>query len=252
MRGRSLRADFAGWLRPLPQLEAPRIGVRVLTDRRYVVDVTGTDGPSANGGREWRAKRDPIKVCTYDFPSQAVGKAIPYGVYDIAANEGFVNVGITAEMRSSRSHRSAPGGRTSVRSATPPPRSLQITADSGGGNGNRFRLWKTELQELADETGLTIRVCHFPPGTSRWNQIERRLFCHISQTWRGPLVSYQVIINSIAATTTSAGLKVFARLDQRDYPKKIEVTDAQLAAVNIAPDPFHPEWNYAIAPSTDP
>ena len=209
-------------------------------------------GEFANGGREWRAKRDPIKVSTHDFPSQAVGKAIPYGVYDIAANEGFVNVGITAETAqlAVASIRAwwQDLGQERYRTAG----SLQITADCGGGNGNRIRLWKTELQKLADETGLTIRVCHFPPGTSKWNKIEHRLFCHISQTWRGrPLVSYQVIINSIAATTTSSGLKVFARLDQRDYPKKVEVTDAQLAAVNITPDPFHPEWNYAIAPSLD-
>ena len=130
---------------------------------------------------------------------------------------------------------------------------LQITADCGGGNGNRIRLWKTELQRLADETGLQVRVCHFPPGTSKWNKIEHRLFCHISQNWRGrPLISYQVIINSIAATTTSSGLKVFARLDERDYPQKVQVSDDQLAAVNLARDSFHPEWNYTISPSPDP
>jgi hypothetical protein len=210
-------------------------------------------GEFANAGREWRAKGDPIKVSTHDFPSQAVGKAIPYGVYDIAANEGFVNVGITAEtaqlaVASIRAWWQDLGAERYASADA-----LQITADCGGGNGNRIRLWKTELQKLADETGLTIRVCHFPPGTSKWNKIEHRLFCHISQTWRGrPLISYQVIISSIAATTTSTGLKVFARLDQRDYPKKVEVTDAQLAAVNITPDPFHPEWNYAIAPSPHP
>jgi hypothetical protein len=210
-------------------------------------------GEFANGGREWRAKGDPIRVSTHDFPSQAVGKAIPYGVYDIAANEGFVNVGITAETAqlAAASIRAwwQDLGQERYRTAG----ALQITADCGGGNGNRIRLWKTELQKLADETGLTIRVCHFPPGTSKWNKIEHRLFCHISRTWRGrPLISYQVIINSIAATTTSSGLKVFARLDQRDYPQKVEVTDAQLATVNITPDPFHPEWNYTIAPSPDP
>jgi hypothetical protein len=209
-------------------------------------------GEFANKGREWRAKGDPIKVSTHDFPSQAVGKAIPYGVYDIAANEGFVNVGITAETAqlAAASIRAwwQDLGRERYRTA----HALQITADCGGGNGNRIRLWKTELQKLADQTGLTIRVCHFPPGTSKWNKIEHRLFCHISQTWRGrPLISYQVIINSIAATTTSSGLKVFARLDQRDYPQKVEVTDAELATVNLTPDPFHPEWNYTIAPSSD-
>jgi hypothetical protein len=178
----------------------------------------------------------------------ASGKAIPYGVYDIATNEGFVNVGITAET--------AQLAVASIRAwwddlgseRYPSAGALQITADCGGGNGNRVRLWKTELQKLADETGLAIRVCHFPPGTSKWNKIEHRLFCHISQTWRGrPLISYQVIINSIAATTTNSGLKVFARLDQRDYPQKIQVTDQEIAAVNLARDPFHPEWNYTIA-----
>jgi len=210
-------------------------------------------GDFANKGREWRAKGDPIKVSTHDFPSQAVGKAIPYGVYDIAANEGFVNVGITAETAQLAVASIRAWWRDLGQERYPAARALQITADCGGGNGNRIRLWKTELQKLADETGLTIRVCHFPPGTSKWNKIEHRLFCHISQNWRGrPLISYQVIINSIATTTTGSGLKVFARLDQRDYPKKVEVTDAQLAAVNITPDPFHPEWNYAIAPTLNP
>ena len=193
------------------------------------------------------------QVSTHDFPSQAIGKAIPYGVYDIASDEGFVNVGITSET--------AQLAVASIRAwwqdlgfeRYPAAHALQITADCGGGNGNRIRLWKTELQKLADDTGLEIRVCHFPPGTSKWNKIEHRLFCHISQNWRGrPLISYQVIINSIAATTTSAGLKVYARLDERDYPKKVEVSDAQLAAVNLTADPFHPEWNYAISPSLNP
>ena len=132
----------------------------------------------------------------------------------------------------------------------PTATSLQITADCGGGNGNRVRLWKTELQRLAEDTGLEICVCHFPPGTSKWNKIEHRLFCHISQSWRGrPLVNYAVVINSIAATRTSTGLKVYARLDKREYPKKVEITDDQIAAVNLTADAFHPEWNYVISPS---
>jgi hypothetical protein len=209
-------------------------------------------GEFANKGREWRAKGDPIKVSTHDFPSQAVGKAIPYGVYDIATNEGFVNVGITAETAQLAVASIRAWWQDLGQERYPAARALQITADCGGGNGNRIRLWKTELQKLADDTGLTIRVCHFPPGTSKWNKIEHRLFCHISQTWRGrPLISYEVVINSIAATTTSSGLKVFARLDHREYPKKVEVTDRELAAVNITPDPFHPEWNYMITPSPD-
>jgi transposase len=210
-------------------------------------------GEFKNAGREWRASGDPVKVSTHDFPSQAIGKAIPYGVYDIASNEGFVNVGITAETAqlavASIQAWWQDLGSERYRTA----QALQITADCGGGNGNRIRLWKTELQRLANETGLTVRVCHFPPGTSKWNKIEHRLFCHISQNWRGrPLISYQVIINSIAATTTSAGLKVFARLDERDYPKKVEVSDRDLAAVNLTADPFHPEWNYSISPSPNP
>jgi len=210
-------------------------------------------GEFKNAGREWHPAGQATRVNTHDFPSMASGKAIPYGVYDIATNEGFVNVGITAET--------AQLAVASIRAwwddlgseRYPSAGALQITADCGGGNGNRVRLWKTELQKLADETGLAIRVCHFPPGTSKWNKIEHRLFCHISQTWRGrPLISYQVIINSIAATTTNSGLKVFARLDQRDYPQKIQVTDQEIAAVNLARDPFHPEWNYTISPTPKP
>jgi len=208
-------------------------------------------GEFANRGREWRAKGQPVKTLTHDFPSDAEGKAIPFGVYDIATNEGYVNVGITAET--------AQLAVASIRAwwqdlgceRYPDAAALQITADCGGGNGNRTRLWKLELQQLADATGLQICVCHFPPGTSKWNKIEHRLFCHITQTWRGrPLTSYEVVINSIAATTTSTGLKVYARLDERDYPKKIAVSDAELAAVNLTRDDFHPEWNYSVSPST--
>jgi transposase len=207
-------------------------------------------GEFKNAGREWRPGGDPTKVSTHDFPSQAIGKAIPYGVYDIASNEGFVNVGITAETAQLAVASIRAWWQDLGRERYPTAHALQITADCGGGNGNRLRLWKTELQKLANDTGLQIRVCHFPPGTSKWNKIEHRLFCHISQNWRGrPLISYQVIINSIAATTTSAGLKVFARLDDRDYPEKVEVSDRDLAAVNLTADPFHPEWNYAISPS---
>jgi transposase len=210
-------------------------------------------GEFANRGREWRPKGEAIKVRVHDFPSQAIGKAIPYGVYDIAANQGFVNVGITAETAQLAVASIRAWWDDLGRERYPSARALQITADCGGGNGNRVRLWKTELQTLANDTGLEIRVCHFPPGTSKWNKIEHRLFCYISQTWRGrPLISYEVIINSITATTTSTGLKVFARLDQRDYPKKVAVSDEELNKVHLTPDPFHPEWNYAIAPSPNP
>ena len=186
---------------------------------------------------------------THDFRDPALGKAAPYGVYDIAKDTGWVSVGIdndTAQfavesIRGWWEHL----GHERYPSAT----TLVITADCGGSNGYRTRLWKTELQQLADETGLSIRVCHFPPGTSKWNRIEHRLFSHISMNWRAkPLLSRQTIISLIGATTTRTGLAVHARLDERTYPKGIKITDAQLAAVNLHGDPFHPEWNYTIKP----
>jgi transposase len=208
-------------------------------------------GEYANGGREWRPAGDPVAVNVHDFPDKTLGKAIPYGIYDIGADNGFVNVGITKET--------AAFAVASIRSwwqqlgsiAYPNATTLQVTADCGGGNGNRVRLWKTELQRLADETGLAIRVCHFPPGTSKWNKIEHRLFSFISMNWRAkPLVSRQVIIDLIAATSTSSGLTVYARLDERSYPDKVKVSDAELAGVQIDRQPFHPEWNYTIKPHT--
>lgn len=209
-------------------------------------------GEFASQGREWRPGGKPIGVLTHDFPSQARGKAIPYGVYDIASNEGFVNVGVTAETAQLAVASIRAWWEDLGRERYHDASALQITADCGGGNGYRTRLWKTELQRFADESGLEIHVCHFPPGTSKWNKIEHRLFCHISQNWRGrPLISYEVVINLIAATTTSKGLKVYARLDERDYPKKVQVTDEELAAVNLTADPFHPEWNYSISPKSD-
>ncbi len=206
-------------------------------------------GEFNNAGREWHPKGQPPRVNTYDFPSMAKGKAIPYGVYDIADNSAMVSVGIDRD--------SAQFSVAAIRAwweqfgivRYPKARELVITADCGGSNGNRTRLWKTELQRLANQTGLQIIVCHFPPGTSKWNQIEHRLFSFISKNWRGrPLASYEVIINLIAATTTSTGLDVYARLDDREYPK-VEVTDQQLAAVNLVPAEFHPEWNYTVNPS---
>ncbi|MCA1701039.1 MAG: ISAzo13 family transposase [Actinobacteria bacterium] len=205
-------------------------------------------GEFKNGGREWRAKGDPLEVLTHDFPSDASGKAIPFGVYDIGQDIGLVNVGIDREtaalaVNSIRAWWDQLGSRR-----YPKAKTLLITADCGGGNGNRTKLWKTELQKLADQTGLAISICHFPPGTSKWNKIEHRLWSFISKNWRGrPLISYATIINLIAATTTTSGLEVYARLDERSYPK-IKVTDQQLAQVNITSDQFHPEWNYTIKP----
>ncbi len=208
-------------------------------------------GDFKNAGREWRPKGDPVLVRSKDFKDKALGKVNPYGVYDLALDEGWVSVGIDADtaqfavasIRSWWRHL----GHTRYRDAT----TLTITADCGGSNGNRLRLWKTELQGLADNTGLIIKVCHFPPGTSKWNKIEHRLFSFIARNWRGqPLVSRQAIVSLIAATTSTAGLKVYAQLDENTYQRAIKIPDAQLAAVNLTPDEFHGEWNYLIKPQT--
>ena len=208
-------------------------------------------GEFKNPGRDWHPKGEAPAVNTYDFPSLAAGKAIPYGIYDIAADTGFVSVGIDRDTAQFSVAAIRAWWDQLGKERYPTATTLTITADCGGSNGNRTRLWKTELQRLADDTGLQISVCHFPPGTSKWNKIEHRLFSFISRTWRGrTLVSYEVVINSIAATTTRTGLQVFARLDDHEYPK-VEVTDQQLAAVNVTGDTFHPEWNYTITPSTN-
>ena len=208
-------------------------------------------GDFKNGGRELRPKGAPVPVRVHDFKDKELGKAIPYGIYDLSDDSGWVNVGIdhdTAEFAVASIH---DWWQHLGCDRYPHASSLTITADCGGSNGNRTRLWKTELQKLADHTGLQIRVCHFPPGTSKWNKIEHRLFSFITQNWRGkPLETLDVIINLIAATTTSTGLTVYAQLDARTYPAKIQVTDQQLAAVQLESDPFHPEWNYRIKPRT--
>jgi len=201
-------------------------------------------------GREFAPQGRPIEVRTHDFKDKQLGHAIPYGILDLTRDEGWVSVGIdsnTAQFAAA----SIQGWWEQLGSDRyPQATTLTITADCGGSNGNRLRLWKAELQRLADTTGLRIQVCHFPPGTSKWNKIEHRLFSFISQNWRGkPLISHEVIINLIAATSTRTGLKVYARLDKRDYPKKIVVSEEQLAAVNIKGDDFHPEWNYTISPT---
>jgi Rhodopirellula transposase DDE domain len=208
-------------------------------------------GEFKNGGREWHPKGQAPRVNTYDFPSMADGKAIPYGVYDIADNSAMVSVGIDRDTAQFSVAAIRAWWEQFGQARYPEARQLVTTADCGGSNGNRTRLWKTELQKLADDTGLEIVVCHFPPGTSKWNKVEHRLFSFISKNWRGqPLISYEVIINLIAATTTSTGLEVYARLDQNEYPK-VEVTDAELAAVNLTRDAFHGEWNYSINPSNN-
>ena len=208
-------------------------------------------GDFKNGGHEWRPKGRPVPVRVHDFKDAELGKAIPYGVYDLAEDTGWVNVGISADTAQFAVASIRAWWQQLGRERYPDATALTITADCGGSNGNRTRLWKTELQRLADETGLAIRVCHLPPGTSKWNKIEHRLFSFISQNWRGkPLVSLEVIVNLIAATSTRSGLNVYARLDEGGYPKDVKVSDAELAAVNLHGDHFHPDWNYTINPRT--
>ena len=209
-------------------------------------------GRFQNAGREWHPARQAPKVNTYDFSSTAEGKAIPYRIYDIADDTGFVSVGITRDTAQFSVAAIGAWWDQLGRERYPHAVTLTLTADCGGSNGNRTRLWKTELQRLADRTGLALSVCHYPPGTSKWNKVEHRLFSFISKNWRAtPLTSYQVIINLIAATTTRTGLEVYARLDDGVYPDKIAISDEQIAAVNLQPDTFHPEWNYTIQPSAN-
>jgi hypothetical protein len=206
-------------------------------------------GNFKNGGSDYRPKGDPIRVKVHDFEDKALGKVVPYGVYDIGANAGWVSLGITSDtaefaVQSIRSWIEHVG-----RARYPDMRELTITADCGGSNGARVRLWKVELQKLADETGLILRVHHYPPGTSKWNKIEHRLFCPITQNWRGrPLETRMAVVELIAATTTKTGLTVACLLDERTYQKGIRISKAQMRDLAIEGDAFHPEWNYAIKP----
>jgi hypothetical protein len=207
-------------------------------------------GDFKNGGREYRPKGDPEAVRVHDFIIRELGRAVPYGVYDIASNIGWVSVGVdhdTAEFAVNSIRR---WWQTLGRARYPDATRLLVTADGGGSNGSRIRLWKRELQKLANEIGLDIVVSHLPPGTSKWNKIEHRLFSFISQNWRAkPLVSYKVIVELIAATTTSTGLSVHCELDQNRYPKGIIVSDAEMATINITRADFHGDWNYTISPT---
>jgi hypothetical protein len=206
-------------------------------------------GDFANKGREWRPTGEPEPVRVHDFIDPALGKAIPYGVYDIGANEGWVSVGTDHDTAAFAVQSVRTWWEQMGRPAYPNATDLMITADGGGSNGSRLKLWKTELQGFADESGLRITVCHFPPGTSKWNKIEHRMFCHITQNWRGrPLVSREAIVNLIGSTTTKQGLKVRAALDTNPYPTGIRVTDEELAAVQLIRSDFHGEWNYTILP----
>jgi len=207
-------------------------------------------GRYKNGGEEWRPQGEPEQVKVYDFVDKELGRANPYGVYDIATNTGWVSVGTDHDTASFAVATIRRWWFAMGRAVYPAAQELMIMADGGGSNGSRVRLWKLELQRLADELNLTIRVSHFPPGTSKWNKIEHRLFSYISLNWRGqPLVTHEVIVNLIAATTTRKGLKVRAELDTAQYQKGIKVTDAEFATIRIARDDFHGDWNYVISPN---
>ena len=207
-------------------------------------------GRYKNGGREWRPQGEPECVKVHDFIDPELGRANPYGVYDLGSNSGWVSVGTDHDTASFAVATIRRWWLAMGAPAYPGARELLIMADGGGSNGSRVRLWKLELQRLADELALTIRVSHFPPGTSKWNKIEHRLFSYISLNWRGqPLVSHEVIVNLIAATTTRQGLKVRAAIDDGRYEKGIKVSDAELAAIRITRDDYHGEWNYVISPN---
>ncbi len=206
-------------------------------------------GDFKNNGRELRPKGNPEPVRVHDFVIPELGRAAPYGVYDIGNNTGWVSVGMDHDTSTFAVETIRRWWYSMGQQAYPQAKQVLLTADSGGSNGSRVRLWKLELQKLADETGLEVRVCHLPPGTSKWNKIEHRLFSFISQNWRGkPLVSHQVIVDLIATTSTKTGLKVRARIDTNRYPSGTKVSDQQIAALNIERDTFHGEWNYKILP----
>ena len=208
-------------------------------------------GNKKNPGREHRRKGSPVEVDTHDFPDPKRGKAVPYGVYDMAHNEAWVSVGINHDTAEFAVAAIRQWWQQLGQERYQQPRRLLITADAGGSNGHRNRLWKLELQHLADATGMTIEVCHFPPGTSKWNKIEHRLFCHITRNWRGvPLETHEIVVNLISSTRTNKGLEVHCRLDENMYEKGRNVTDEDYASIRIRRNKFHGDWNYEIIPRT--
>jgi transposase len=226
---------------------------QLLTQRQPVISVDTKKkelvGDFKNPGAELRPKGDPEKVRVHDFVIPELGRAAPYGVYDLANNSGWVSVGVDHDTSAFAVETIRRWWHSMGQQSYPQATELLITADSGGSNGSRVRLWKVELQRFADETGLELRVCHLPPGTSKWNKIEHRLFSFISQNWRGkPLVSHQVIVDLISATSTKAGLKVRAQIDSNLYPAGRKVSDKEVSALHIERDAFHGEWNYKILP----
>jgi len=209
-----------------------------------------TLGKKANVGKEYRPAGEPLEVDTHDFPDKELGKAIPYGVYDLESNEAWVSVGISRDTGEFAVEAIRRWWRRLGKKRYAKPKRLLITADSGGSNGHRNRLWKYELQRLANQTGMIIEVCHYPPGTSKWNKIEHRLFCHITRNWRGvPLESHQVVVSLVSSTRTAEGLEVHCRLDENNYPKGRKITDAEMSEIRIKRNAFHGDWNYEIKPS---
>jgi hypothetical protein len=206
-------------------------------------------GNFRNGGQEWQPKGQPERVATHDFPSQAQGKAIPYGVYDLGQNQGWVSVGTDHDTAEFAVATLQQWWQQMGADTYPEAKELLITADGGGSNSSRGRLWKLALQRFADATGMRITVCHFPPGTSKWNKIEHRLFSHITLNWRGrPLTSHEVAVNLIENTTTRAGLRVRAALDPAQYATQKQVTDDQMSELYLSRDTFHGDWNYTLIP----
>ncbi|MGZ6056516.1 MAG: ISAzo13 family transposase, partial [Isosphaeraceae bacterium] len=206
-------------------------------------------GAFKNGGREWQPQGAPERVRVHDFMDKELGKAIPYGVYDVTGNQGWVSVGIDHDTARFATEAIRRWWRKMGSPRYPAAKQLMITADGGGSNSSRCRLWKVALQDLVIALDIPIQVCHFPPGTSKWNKIEHRMFCHITQNWRGrPLVSHEVIVNLIANTATSTGLNIQAELDLDTYPTGIKVSDEELASVSLKPADFHGDWNYTITP----
>jgi len=248
------RKTYEGSRHPDRNAQFEHINAKVLAAQAAGQPVISVDteelvGNYRNGGSDYRPKGNPVPVKVHDFEDKQKGKVAPYGIYDMSANEGFVSVGVTADtaafaVQSIRTWRERMG-----LARYPNMRQLTITADCGGSNGARVRLWKVELQKLADETGLILNVHHYPPGTSKWNKIEHRLFCHITQNWRGrPLMDHVTIVETIGATTTKTGLKVECALDERVYQKGIKVSKVEMNSLAITGEDFHPEWNHTIKP----
>jgi len=235
-----------------------RVAGKRIADGQPVISVDAkkkelVNGRKANKGREWQPKGQPERVDVHDFPDKDVPKALPYGVYDLAANEGWMSIGDDHDTSAFAVNTIRRWWQTMGRDRYPDATSLLVTADAGGSNGYRNKLWKVELAKLAAETGLEITVCHFPPGTSKWNKIEHKMFSFVSINWRGrPLTSYQVIVNLVAATTTGTGLRILAEWEQGSYPTGVEVTAAELAALPMTGHAWHPEWNYDFRTTTIP